>query len=431
MTEFVTKPVAANANVDNLDWANATPGGLGVDVIEPGSGVRDVGYPFEGTVPYQTLNWVKHVLGLLAAWLISSNIRAFDSLETGSIGQVSGLLFQVGKRSAITTPWTSVWDITAGATVNAVHSDCEFIWYAEGDSIFKLNRLDGSLASGTNTRDLGATVRDIWSDGFLLFAVTDTNGGTEAFVMNRGDLTDFLGPFGASGGGSCIESNGLHFVVIDTGFTPNVRLEATGALLGVLSYGATPTACAMDYSQTYIIGPDAGGGVQVKAFKTSAVLSVWSKPIPGAAGAAVLRDVVADGEFVWVCGDSFDDDGVPATLWCFERTTGLLVYRLETPGNVCEHLALDERYVYISDDDRKVYVYTKSVGSFVHQFEHSGVINGIDSDADALFVAGAAGTGGFRVRRVDRGNGTKLYSTVGRADPNRRPFAKVSVPAEW
>lgn len=433
------KPTVA-ATEDDIEQATWMVGEAlpSADISVPGGSKQTTGWVQNEEPPYDFFNWFWRLLSLWLPYVASRHIRHFsEASDCASLFE--GQIFALAQESGMPKPFSGpggYWEQAAAGTITKVCTDGVYVYYAIGTSVYRALRTTGALDSGTNTRNLGATVNAIFCEGENVYAVTDANGGNELFYMSRSDFTDNLGPFTqATLNLLDVASNGVyevHLVNSGAGQPVVFKTVADGNTAGLGAYAVVPTAVAMDYDQTYVIGPDAGAGVQIRAYLNTTQGTQWSSVIPGAAGAATLHDVAADGEFVFVVGDVFTDNGVPANLWVFERETGLLIWRIETPSSEeLTTVTVDERYVYVAGEDGgtyRMYMYDKRIGSFIKSFDHGGAINQIDTDADAIFVGGGAGFGSFRLRRLPRGNPSMMYVRVDSTDPARRPFAKLLVP---
>lgn len=443
MPEFVGKPSGAETDPDNLEWAEGST--IGVDVVEPSGSKRSDGWENEEEPPYEFLNWFQRLAGLIIKWLLGFPIRAFTLLESGASILTTpadeGHILTIGKASGPNTPLLELAahaGLNPASVIHRVCSDSEFVYYVQGTRVYKVDRID--LFSNPVFNDLGVAINDLWCDGFAVFAVTVANAGAEVHGLDRLTLASLGGsyPNGTTFTHVSVRSNGTRVIAADNDAagSPIIYNETTGANIGNLVYSSVVVAVEIDHGRIFVIGTDRGApfpGDQLAAYDFTGGASLWSVPIPGAAGAATLRDLCSDGDMLWVVGNAFTDPAtnVQANIWAFERTTGKLIYRFTGEGgNPLLCCSVDDRYLWLVDDTDELFQYDKMTGHFLRSFSHGSIPSCLDSDADAVFISGAAGTGSNRIRMLDIGNKSRLYVRTAGNDPNRRPLRKLLNPME-
>lgn len=435
MSEIGTKPGGTDNNLANLDWAELAAGGR---VVEPAPASRNPGWVLNQEPPSNWVNWFWRLAARAIVWMTAGHVRAFTDLEsaTGQIGDpstplVEGEVFRVDYRTGIQAPLSEAWG-QAGAALTATRivSDGEWVYYAQGQTLYRASRTDGVVAT---SRDLGAAINDISTDGGVVCATTDNQAGTELFCVDRLTLADSAGfPLAATGNGGSTASNGFRVCYSDASTFVQIINESTGLTIASPNYSAAVYDLCVDYERLYVTGDDAGAGVQLKAFALSNGALAWQSTLEVTpSGNAVMNAIVADGERIYVGGTATAvGGGVFWSLAALSREDGSRVWRVDTGGNDVEAIAVDEQYVWAVDNNETLWQFTRDMGTLVKTYAHGANLLGVDTDADAVFLSGDTGTGGNRLRRLHRGNPSKAYVIADGFDPNRRPFHKLAIPGD-
>lgn len=435
MSEIGTKPSGTATDPANLNWA--TTATIGVDVVEPAFAKRNTGWIDKEKPPYETFNWFWRLVALLVAWISAAHVRAFEELETATDATavtplVEGEVFRIDYRAGIPQPLSEAWaTIGAVATATNIVSDGQFVYYSQGQLLYRALRLDGTVAT---SRDLGAAINDVSANGNVVCATTQNQAPGEFFCVDRLTLADSAGfPLAATGNGQHSAHNGDRICYSDDSTSVQILFEATGLTVASPNYGATVYDICVDYERLYVTGADAGAGVQVRAYQLSNGALKWSNVLwVSPAGTAVMNAIEACGERIYVGGDLTTKGGVSWNLSALDRETGSRVWQVNAGGigSSILRIAVDEQYVWAIDDNEVLFQYTRDFGTYVKSYTPGGGLFDVDTDADSVFLAGDVGLDANRLRRLYRGNPSKAYVIASGTDPNRRPFHKLAIPGD-
>lgn len=438
MSEIGTKPTGTDNDLANLDWAETAAGGR---VAEPIASSRNSGWLLEQIPPSNWVNWFWRLAARAIQWMTATNVRAFTDLEDATDATiaeplVTGEVFRVDRRpgdggSDQVAPLTEVWSIAGSAsTAVRIVSDAQYVYYSQGSVLRRADRATGSELAA---RDFGAQINDVAVSGAAVVLVTDNVGGSEAFRVDRLTLADLANwPLEATGNGEHIDTNSWRVVYSDTSTSIQIIDAVGGTTVASPVYGAAVYDVCVDYQRAYVVGADAGAGVQLRAYALSNGALDWSATIDvNPAGTAVMNAIFADGERVYIAGTT--TTGVGATTWSLSaigREDGVKIWQVDTGGTNVQHMAVDEAYVWIVNDNEELCQYDKRTGSLIKRLSHTGGLSAVDTDADSVFISGDAGLDTKRLRRLDRGNTSKAFSIASGTNPNRRPFYKLALPMD-
>jgi hypothetical protein len=411
-----------------LDWARLDQS----EVIEPGSGLKDAGYPDGATPANEEHNSEFFELSDWATYLQLNVPRTFDTLGEALdlvdgtdpgipivLGEpfiVDGLfggasvVFKLGDAGKFESMGNPILDLAC---------DGQRIYTAIGSTISGRRNLGSLATQWAQSPGTPSTLVALESDGLHVYA---------AYVNNKVFLLD---PTDGSTVGTIVAptnlipdlaANGVHLLIAQE-VTNDVdvydTLGATPNLVGTtLGHGALVKAVALDHDQGYVTGA-VSSGVAVRAFDlTSPGAWLWSTTIPGMTSAG--WDIKADGAFVYVVGTQ-GDGGTSA--WCLCRADGCIVWGgVVASGQILHHCAVDHRHLWVTDASEVMYALDKSSGVEVYRVDDQ-IVRCADGHQAFAYLSGAAGnyTGHRAAER-------QLFSVVGAADPDRRPFPRISVP---
>ncbi len=431
MAEFKLKPSGTDSDPDNLEWATGAV--QGVDYIEPAPAKRSSGWVFQDVPPYQTLNWFYRLVAGMVTWLTAWRIRAYSDLESAATviasgGVDDGHIFILGRPSGFTAPLSAEWSVAgiAGTDVTSVACDGEFVYYSQGANTYRTDRATG--ASNLASYAAGADVNWVFADGGCVQIVTDADGNQEVIGVDRLAMTA-LGSFPSGNDDNTlhVSSNGLRFIVAEGDFDSAQIYNCTGGTFGTINHGAQVQRVAVDYEQYFIGGLDAGGGIRMRAFSGS-LSPLWTSDLPDAVNFA---DMVSDGDQLFIATEVMSVGPNDYNIASYDRETGALNWIAGAPDATspvnAECLCVDDRWLYVASGN-SVYQVDKYTGATVRSYDHGAAVTSLSCDGDAIFIGGAAGTGGARLRRLNRGLGSSMWIKASGTDINRRPFARLAIP---
>lgn len=436
MSEFTLKPSGTNQDPANLDWANGAING--VDYIEPPPAKRDAAWLFQEKPPYNYFNWFWRLVSLMVTWLTAWKIRAYDALETPTAseangGVADGHIFILGRPTGYVAPFSEVWSVAGGGGVgvDSVAVDGQYVYYTQDDELYRVGRYNGLTVLAQRVLNAGNDIEWIFADGARVVAGIVSNAGAEVYAVDRETLADLpsfpidLGAIGAQH----VTSNGDVWVVAEDNGSNDAQTYNAAGGFSTLNHLADVRRVAVDYERAYIAGDDAGGGIQLRSFLGFAGAADWSVAFPKI---LTVNDMVSDGDQLFLC---FDDDNVGPNRYnvaSYDRQTGALNWLsgapdLSTTDNAVS-LCVDDAWLYVAAGNF-LYQLSKLTGAVVRKYDHGGLINAVSCDGDCIIIGGEAGTGGNRLRRLNRGGGSRMFVKGIGTDPNR-PYAKLAIPVE-
>jgi hypothetical protein len=419
MSEFTPKPSGVDSDPDNLRWA--TTAAQGVDYIEPVGAKLNSGWVFQDVPPYHTLNWFYRLAALMIAWLTAWRIRAFDSLESGISEVDDGHMFIVGRPGGYTAPLSQVWGVSGGGSPTVpegISCDGEGVFYFQGSTVYRASRTTGA---DVVSRDLGVQVNCVVSDGAFLLCVTNANAGSEVRLLDRATLAD-VAPFPLGSGNNtdhCATNGQLYITAVGS----SADLYNSGGSAGSVAHGSNISALGIDWSGFYT-----ASGVNIKGWDLGFSL-LWTASYPGLSAG---RSFATDGTQVFLaCDVGTSSGGETFNVISLDRETGRInwIAGAPDPGSAIDAVAAcaDDRWLYVAAG-QYVHKLDKTTGQTVATYDHGNTITGLSCDGDGLFISGADGGGLTHLRRLNTGNGSRMFIKTTGTD-GFRPFAKLAIPA--
>lgn len=379
--------------------------------------------------PYDEENWLNRAMIRVIKWMSAAYVREFSTLSEGIDEVAAPRCFRVhppaaGERARL----AQVFDTegTGGAvSVTAVCTDGERIYYAQGDTVYATS--PASLTDDWSfTPVSGVNVVDLWTDGRWVYAlVTYDASGDEIWSIDcetGGEV--YYSTALASPTGTAIRANGEYLTILQGNYCRVYNgLSGTPSYQGQADHTAAINALAMDAARAYIGGTQGTDSKDVRGITLSTQSAVWSVALPTTATPTV-NAIATDGEYVYVGTNLVAVTGGNAQLFCLSAWKGLHVWTMPDESTNINRVAVDDRYVYASEDSGtpSVYVVDKRTGEVVDWY------NGLSArDCDGLSVCGANGN---NVQRRWRGNASREFMRAAGADPNRRPFHKLAIPLD-
>lgn len=403
---------------------------------EPTEGKKDVGWPLNSLVPFKELNWHWFKEWKFLDWLRQVAIREFSTLEGGITVLSSPDTFRVHAPAAgLSARAEPIFNRQGSATTVAiidVAGDGERIYYAQAGATYAAKPADGTDHGDWSTNPYNpATAGDVQclaADGryvYIVYVYSATGGDHEIHTLDPADgtLLSSQDQQGVTSYNKC-RANGGSFVAL----TGNTILIYTVGAVGVLTYdgsynhGAALAALGIDDQYAYIGGTQGSGNFDVRKIRLSTQTATWSVALP-VTSAPTINAIWTDGDLIYVATDEVTTTApygsVSASVFALNPMIGTLVWH-SFPGDTNE-LAGDDRWLYCTGSDLATRVLDKWSGQYIWTAPDSVTLL-----ADGISLI--ATDGQYDLRRVYRGDPTKLFQRVVGTDIHRRPFFNLAIP---
>lgn len=427
------KPNGTDTDLADLEWGTSlvpsTP-----EIITPAPSKRSSGWVDDEEPPFEYFNWFWRLVAKAVVWAASWRIRAYSDLESALDTTTAGLapledghIFLVGRPAGFTQPLGAAWSQAAAAfNVVSVACDGEFVYYAQDDTVYKANRGTGVVIT-SRVLEAGNAVLWVFADGARVLAAVSANAGSEVFALSRVDLTNEPNfPFSLADGAQHCTSNGNVMSFCEESGDDVETFLASGSFTQ-LDFLEPVRRVTSDYDRLYAGGFAAGGG-KIASWLGHAGAIDWSVTLGQAQD---VNDMVSDGDQLFIVTNQQEIGSSNFNVEARDRETGVLNWRRGAPDETTEinatSCAVDDRWLYVAAGNI-VHQLDKFDGSTVRTFDHGGAVLGLSCDGDAVFIAGASGTGAKRIRRLHRGNGSMMLIKAIGTDAFRRPFARLAIP---
>lgn len=310
----------------------------------------------------------------------------------------------------------------AGSAVIDLACDGQRIYFAGAAFIASRNNLGSTASTWSVNPGTPNFVTALDSDGLHVYASYITsddvfllNPATGATIATITTPTNLIPDLAA---------NGLHLLVAQQVSNLVKVYTSLGAsptfVADTLTHGADVNAVALDHDQGYLTG-DASTLINVRAFSlASPGAFLWSTELPGV---ATGFDIKTDNAFVYLVSSQ---SNTMASAWCLRRSDGAIVWRAAVAGGIqLEHLAIDHRYMWVTDVNDVTYALDKSSGAEL--FRTAVAFDNIVRCADGHQAFSHRPSGSFFIQ----GLLTAEYRTFRRVlntESERRPFPRLALP---
>lgn len=413
-----------------LDWARIDQ----TEVIEPGSGLKDAGYPDASTPANEEHNSEFFELSNWATYLQLVVPRIFPTLGEALdlIGASSPLIpvaakerFGVDGLFGGAASLNKVGDIgkseALGNPILDLACDGQKIYVAIGPSVSGRRNLGSLATQWAESPDSPNVLNALECDALHVYAAYVTSN--DVFLLDPVDGATIGSIQAHANLIPDLAANGVHLLVAQEVTNLVHVYDTLGAapnLVGnTLGHGDDVKAVALDHDQGYVCGT-ASTLINVRAFDlTSPGAWLWSVALPGV---AVAWDIKADGAFVYVVASQGDGN---ASCWCLRRSDGHKIWRavITTAGVDLRNCAVDHRYLWISDVNDIGYALDKSSGAEVWRGTSDFRVRCADGHQAFGYISGAGGI--YNGRRVAE---QRVFTVVPATDPDRRPFPRIAQP---
>jgi hypothetical protein len=412
-----------------LDWARLDKS----EVVEPGSGLKDAGYPDGATPANEEHNSEFNELSDWATYLQLNVPRTFDTLgEALDLvdGTDPGIPILLGERFVVDGLMGGnpiVYKLgdsgkfeSLGNPIVDMACDGQKIYVAVGSGVSGRRNLGSLATQWVQSPGSPNVLTALEADGLNVYAAYITSNNV--YVLDPSDGSTNATITGPANLIPDLAANGVHLLIAqETSNDVDVydTLDGTPNLVGTtLGHGALVKSVALDHDQGYVTGA-VSSGVAVRAFAlTSPGAWLWSATIPGLVSAG--WDVKADGAFVYVVGTLADGN---TSAWCLCRADGSLVWgAVVAAGQILHHCAVDHRHLWVTDTSDVMYALDKSSGVEVFRVDDQ-VVRCCDGHQAFAYQPGGGGNYTGHRSAEDR-----IFRVVGAKDPDRRPFPRISMP---
>lgn len=418
---------SAQPDSDEIRW---NTGPSDEPKTEPNASKKNVGYTLNEVPPRVQWNWLLNKIYLLIVHLLGRTPREFETLSEAEAAASDLDTVRVRPIDSIGFPNRELDDVfpadkTAGGAPESMCTDCKAIYYTHGTLALRaMDPETGTELWADTTRTAITTV--VTCDGYRVyvgrvFDVTDpeveafdpVTGLTKGTANFTGDVDDLA----ANGEKlSAARDNDIEIFTV---------LASSLSSVGVAPHGAPVNATAIDDTYGYL-GGNQSGGIDLRAARLTTAAIIWSVQFP-TTGAAVVRAMIADGNFVYVGTDRIVlTAGGNANIFVYSRL-GVASWTADLGAGInVTRVRVDDVYLYAydgSNDD--TYVLDKRTGVVLFQL---GTATDRMFDVDGISAIVTDGTTNWN-RRLTRG-GTRSFMKGIARDPSRRPYHKLLLPLE-
>ena len=428
----------------DVDGVRHGTGGGAEPQEEPGSGIKDDGYPLDHIQASRFENFVRRRFYDLLNYLRQQGSREFDSLAT-ALDSTSGVaapesfkLRAVDGTNELRGRGEVLLDLqgAAGAvTISAMATDGERLYYAQGTTVYAVDPDTGDDGAGGGfgtfiwSRAIAAPVTALAADGQFVYVAHSTGVGDDVETLNR-DTGVIL--FGDDTFDSLVAmaANGARLVGVGADGSERYQqwsVSGTGVLTseGFIDYDADVLAVAMDDEFAWCGGVQDSGGADVHRIVLSTQTENLSITLP-TVSAATVRAICADGSYVFVFIDELevlDRDGALARVFCLDRLTGDVVWFSNFGVADPVSCAVDHAWLYAGNAGDDTFVLDKANGKPIW-FIADTVVEAVDG----LSVFGT--DGGTDQKKNANGLATLDMQAALGTDINRRPFFNLAIPRD-
>lgn len=408
-------------DIDLIRWASVDQS----EVADPGSGLKDAGYPDSAIPANEHHNALFHENYNRHVWAEAVMPRQFEYLAEAL--DVSDLItknmFRVGGFEPGADTLSRIGALVASpvvGTITGVATDGQRVFYSVSDDLTAVAGWGGAASGWTVKPSSGNAVIALSADGaFVYVATADLN--IHIVIPSTGSVNQSLGvqPDTIAD----LAANGSRLVAGLAGASDLAKVWLRDVSDVFNPVGSTPThganirSVAVDRDQGYLCGVGDAFGVNVRAFSLVSPGSFsWSTKLPGVVSA---EKVEADGDYVYVA-TTVGDFG--KNLFCLRRTDGQIVWSAVIPDGDLFGLAIDDRFCWVSGVTDDAFAAEKSNGQIVWG-DGSTFIPFV---GDGFVVVGTNGSTQLQTRR--KGDVSTTYVRVDGGDVYRRPFYRLAIP---
>ena len=428
----------------DVDGVRHGTGGAPEPQEEPGSGIKDDGYPLDHIQASRFENFVRERYFRLLDYLRQQSGREFDSLATaldpttGVAAPDSFKLRAVDGGDELRGRGEVLLDLqgAAGAvTIAAMATDGEQLYYSQGVTVYAVDpdTGDDGVGGGFGTFIWSYTapraVTTLAADGAFVYLGMATITGDEVQSLNRttGVLIDGVSVAGTGFSLFALVANGgklgaltdqtFGVSVVDVGVSGNLTKDGEDNL-------ASQTVAAIDNEFLWTGGAREGGNDVHRI-----VLSTFTENLGIAlptVSAPTVRAICTEGSYVYVFIDELevvDRDGAIAHLFCLDRISGDVVWfsNFGTGVNPVS-CAVDHAWLYGGFANNDTAVFDKANGKQLWS-----IVDNVVAAVDGLSIFGTDGTD---QRKHANGLPTLDMQRVKGTDINRRPFFNLAIPRD-
>ena len=441
MTERIPAPTEiadTNWNSDGSTYPSTDPGGpkrdtgFKPDNVPPASGDGEI-------ITANDQNWLHGLTMQMLTWFKQFVPREWEDVAEG-LAEATTVrdLFRVvpplaAMRARLASAYTVAGSAATGGFPTFICTDGEQIYYIAGAgnvSLIAADPTDGSeiWESGAVTQFLA-----ICADGLFVYA----SGAVADVGLRKINRTTGAAAGNVNGDGHSyrlVRANGFFAAMIaPTGLlgTLNLFTVATPTYEANDSPTTNLNALGMDADQCYVGGTrNTGNDVWAYQMTVGALVPVWSVALD-ANDPSPINSIVADGDHVYVVTDAFAvAAGGNKNLFCLSRYDGELLWSLNVKGAAVDLdvVGVDDRYLYVIDEFHTLIQICLRSPTAAPIKEATDCADAIACDGVSVFCSDNATAANFR--RVWAGGPTKTFMRSAPADPTRRPWPNLAIPAD-
>ncbi len=442
MSERIPAPTeiaSTNWNSNGTTYPSTDPGGakratgFKPDNVPPASGDGEI-------VTANDQNWLHGLAMQMHTWAKQFVPREWEELSEGiaNASVVRQLLRVVppssGIRSRLATMYTQTSVATGTGSPKSIATTGLEVFYIAGTAnryIVSVSPVDGQDGAGGGVPlweinpHGAADVTALTTDGMYVYYILSATvtGLQRVDTLTGGNLT----AAGAKVNHNKLRANGFHVV----GITGAGVVDSWTASTMADNWTANPTSglggVATDEESTYVGGTRNTNDVW--AYTNTAGGAVWSVTLD--ANAPTVRDIAADGDFVYVATDSFAiAAGGNRDIFCLERVSGAVLWSMDLGVNITQ-ITVDDEYIYALDSAAdQLYMIRKGQNgaapgdgpAVVKIKTNVGAAFNDTLSCDGTGLYAVDGTTATDLIRISNGGVTKTYMRVSGQDSRRRPF---------
>ena len=203
-------------------------------------------------------------------------------------------------------------------------------------------------------------------------------------------------------------------------------LTGTLSYLGQITWDSAGacSALAMDATRCFVAGDRGSGTYDVIAYINSTRGIDWQITLPTTAKFQATA-IACDGDVLYVAGYRRElSAGGNANLFALSVYNGALLWSMDVTGgaNNLEGIAVDDKWIYVSDDADDCYVIAKDLQAVIWTID-----NFRPTKCDGVAVVGYM-PASVNPKRFYRGAHSMLFQACPSDDINRKPFYNLAVP---
>lgn len=416
---------------------------------EPGSGIKDAGYPADHIPPSANENFVRRRYHDLLKHLTEQGSREFNSLVT-ALSATLGVPVPDSFRLRTTDPaddelrtrGETLIDLqgAAGAVaIAAMATDGEQLYYAQGTTVYAVDpdTGDDGVGGGFGTFLWSYTapraVTALEADGRFVFLGMSTIPGDDVQSLNRstGALIDGVSLAGAGATVVGLAANGDKLsAILEAGIQVSVvSVDGSGNLTvdAQLSIGSDQKALAIDDQFAWTGGLRDPGGDDIHRIRLSTVTETLAIVLP-TVSAPTTRAMCTDGTYLYIFIDRLGLEDRPndlVSVFCLDLLSGLISWSVDLGASNPVSCAVDQQFLYGANALDDTFVLDKGGGTLLWVIPDTVV-----KAADGVSIFGVDVSPFHDIRKNANGIPTLDMMAVKGTDKGRRPFFNLAIPRE-